>query len=917
MALIERDEELAALESCRDTDGRVVIIEGCVASGKTALLHEFAERAAAAGTRLLRATGSRTERSLQFGVVQQLFTQIRTSPDNDSDISWLQKDGRLSKLLPVLDGPERVAGRTLDALWMELLRLSERSPLIIIVDDIHYADDSSADCLLYFARRLRWAPIIMILANCTQQRQPIPLFQAELTRQPHCLSIHLQMLSQDGVGRLLAEHLDVPDAGHLAAAVYRATGGNPLLVHALADDYRDTAPSPSGELVVGEAFSRAVQICLDRFDPAMLRLARALAILPMPAPPELLAQFLDLPAEAVAGLLAELRRVRLVRDGQFRHPAIRAAALSVMLPEEHASMHGRAAQILHHENAPAKDIARHLLAAASADETWAVGVLEEAAGQATAEGEVSLALRCLQFARRLSRSEHEYAAITSKIAEADWRVDPAAAIRHVPDLIQAVRQGTLRGRDAAKAVLYLLWSGRPDDAIGTLEYATSGRPDAFCEPELLAMRLWIPHLYPALSARITSPDGKAPPLLASPQLQIARMLAEMAAGKATEAAERIPQITALDDGTLALVVTAMSVSGYCEPSGAIALWSQTFLDDTYLDRSAARVPPTWQGLLTEIRADINVRTGNLPAAEQQAREAITSISPRSWGVAIGAPVGLLVLAATARGNLGGAADYLSIPVPETMFLSLFGPLYLNARGRYYLATERFQLALRDFEACGDLVARWDVDRPEFIPWRLGAAEAYLGLGEPRQARDLVEEQPIPFGSRRTRAYGMSLRVLAAASPLRDRAHLLREAIDVLRKCGDRIETARAFADLSRACHALNEPLEARGMRRRAEQLAKQCGAAAFYPGEAGTGGGPAEAAGTGTQLSDAERRVATLAARGFTNREIANRLYVTVSTVEQHLTRAYRKLNVNRRSDLPTWLRVDITDSEPISDEGA
>ena len=55
-------------------------------------------------------------------------------------------------------------------------------------------------------------------------------------------------------------------------------------------------------------------------------------------------------------------------------------------------------------------------------------------------------------------------------------------------------------------------------------------------------------------------------------------------------------------------------------------------------------------------------------------------------------------------------------------------------------------------------------------------------------------------------------------------------------------------------------------------------------------------------LSEAERRVAALAARGHTNRQIAGMLYITVSTVEQHLTRVYRKLDVKRRSELPARL---------------
>ena len=62
-----------------------------------------------------------------------------------------------------------------------------------------------------------------------------------------------------------------------------------------------------------------------------------------------------------------------------------------------------------------------------------------------------------------------------------------------------------------------------------------------------------------------------------------------------------------------------------------------------------------------------------------------------------------------------------------------------------------------------------------------------------------------------------------------------------------------------------------------------------------------------SRLSDAEQRVATLAALGHTNREIGKKLYITVSTVEQHLTRVYRKLNVRRRTELSLGLPMDAT----------
>ncbi|TDD09004.1 LuxR family transcriptional regulator, partial [Saccharopolyspora terrae] len=66
-------------------------------------------------------------------------------------------------------------------------------------------------------------------------------------------------------------------------------------------------------------------------------------------------------------------------------------------------------------------------------------------------------------------------------------------------------------------------------------------------------------------------------------------------------------------------------------------------------------------------------------------------------------------------------------------------------------------------------------------------------------------------------------------------------------------------------------------------------------------------------LSEAERKVAELAARGQTNREIGRRLYITVSTVEQHLTRVYRKLNVRKRTELPAELSR-LNDSEDSHD---
>jgi DNA-binding CsgD family transcriptional regulator len=135
---------------------------------------------------------------------------------------------------------------------------------------------------------------------------------------------------------------------------------------------------------------------------------------------------------------------------------------------------------------------------------------------------------------------------------------------------------------------------------------------------------------------------------------------------------------------------------------------------------------------------------------------------------------------------------------------------------------------------------------------------------------------------------------------------------MLQQSHDRLELARALADLGDTYHAQGDRTRARIMVRRAHHLAKQCGAGAILdtlPLDVNLDGNEEEP-GTGydvaaSELTDAERRVASLAAQGQTNREIAARLYITVSTVEQHLTRVYKKLNVSRRSDLPPGLWLE------------
>jgi DNA-binding CsgD family transcriptional regulator len=301
-----------------------------------------------------------------------------------------------------------------------------------------------------------------------------------------------------------------------------------------------------------------------------------------------------------------------------------------------------------------------------------------------------------------------------------------------------------------------------------------------------------------------------------------------------------------------------------------------------------------------------VRQGDLALAESRATFALSLLPADGWGVLIGLPRATLLLAYTAMGRQEAAAEVLKQFVPDTMFQTVIGLRYLHARGHFYLSTERALAALDDFQTCDRQMREWNIDVPALVPAHTDLAQAHLHLEQRKLARDLVSRQLDRPRTISSRTRGVALRVLAATSELRQRPQLLMEAVEDLHNCGDRLELARALIDLSEAHQELGEFSRARMHARRAAAEAKACHAEPLSKllshGSTFEIREPRIEADGVPPLSGAERRVATLAARGYSNREIGRMLYITVSTVEQHLTRVYRKLNVGSRADLPVGL---------------
>jgi DNA-binding NarL/FixJ family response regulator len=190
-----------------------------------------------------------------------------------------------------------------------------------------------------------------------------------------------------------------------------------------------------------------------------------------------------------------------------------------------------------------------------------------------------------------------------------------------------------------------------------------------------------------------------------------------------------------------------------------------------------------------------------------------------------------------------------------------------------------------------------------LPWRSLRARALAGLGQVGEAVAIASEEvevARRFGA--AGVVGRSLRVLAMVDPDQGIARM-QEAVDVLERSTARHELAAALAALGTALRLERRPTEARDPLRRALELAERCGADGLVERVRtelyATGARPrtAERSGPGA-LTASERRVAELAADGRTNKEIAQSLYVTLKTVEMHLSSCYRKLGIGSRREL-------------------
>ena len=928
-----------ALERLANGGSQVIELTGDPGTGKTRLLAELAHRAGE--RRLLVLEGRAQHRGGRvpfYALVDALDDHLAAT---DAGVREADRDV-LGSVFPSLWRP----GLENASLVFERYRLfravralleSLASPeLVLLLDNMQWADEDTAELLAQLLRQPPRRPVLLVLAyRCRQAsaRLRAAVAAARGDSPPACL--RLGPLSETEAEAMLGGR----GSRSWRRAVYQASGGNPFYLDALARRAQQRGPADRGGpggTSGGELPPAVAAALIDELlalSPAGQLAARSAAVIGDPFSVMSVGQVSGLGPERAAAAIDELATADLIRPIEstrlfaFRHAIVRSAVYESASPAWRVGAHGQAADALQHCGAPLTARAYHIERAAEFGDLGAVGLLAEAAGtvQAQAPG---TAAQWLEAALRLlptgAGTEQRRTALLLRLALA------LGAAGHPRE-----------SRDALHTVLGQLGSDQPDRRVEAVTFC------ALMERQLSRHEEGKALLLAELSALAGQDTAAAAALkfeLGSGELAAGDPAASRRwAQEALRAAERWgpPGLQAAVLGLLAkseaissdigsavahVTVAASLLDGMLDgeleqrPDAALLTgWAEFLLDRPrsalrHFDRGlavvhrsgrAVAVAPLRIGRILALRA-----TGQLAEAFAAAEDAAEMAALSGREEHLTSALALRSCVAAWTGDFETARGAAAVAAEQWPRHSRGWRAFLAARS---LSDAR--LAMGDPEGCLALATSAAVtEPPDAAEWaRVGWYElltrAELAAGHPPAA---VRWADAAAATARRRdlpgCTGLALLARAQALMANDppgAAGYAAAARDALNGAGMVLDAARATLVNASALAARGDRDQASALARAAQSVFESCGAGPFARQAAslrrriaarGSRGRPARDT-VMSGLTRREQQVASLVSQGLTNRRIAQRLHVTDKTIEMHLSNIFAKLGVSSRTE--------------------
>ena len=940
--LLERQGELEvvrdALDRLADGQGSMLLIEGPAGIGKTRLLTAATEHARSRGVPVLEARAGQLEREMPFVVPRELFEPLIERADEAERERLLSGSAVLSLIAFGLQDSGGPTGEVdpfapIHGLYWLLANLCDSQPLLLVIDDAQWADTQSLRWLDFLARRVTDTPgLVLVGARTGEADEPDEL---EALRLDATDALRPSPLSDEAVDELISAQVGSSPSSRFSAACSRVTGGNPFLLTEVLRSLRMRSIVPDTEAIgdlaalAPEPVARSVRSRLQPFGAEAAALARAIAVLGGAPQLRHASRMAGVGEDRARELCDQLRGAEILAAGHpidFVHPLVRTAVYAELSEESRSDAHRRAAELISATGAAAREVAPHLMACAPNGDQWVVGQLRDAAREAMGAGAPDTARRYLE--RALEEPAREEIELTYELGRALGETSPIGAAASLvsvaertddPELhLQALQDAAWAYFDCGNLERAVDWLSRLVTSIPANGVQARLRAEAslFCVKTLNIGRRPddSAHIEAVVAKTASTTPGE---LMVRQALSFDRFLRCDPVGDVVALAERFPPppwtgrgAAGLEGERFALVIGPV-VAVACK----ILAWSGRW---EIAREAAAR---GWAGSLSSglvhvasyreaALAEIDRLAGRLADSEAEARtawEIVRDLAPAS--IPALSAISNLVTTLIARGQLeeaGELAEQWDLSMPFSV-VPLAPPL-LEIRGTLRLGRGELESGVDDLMAVGEDLEEMRMLNPAGIHWRQEVVPALAALGRSAEARRIVTE-----GESRARAFGAPhvigtmLRARSSIETKRRGIQTLRESVAALEASGPPHELAHSCLELGGALRRHGQRSDSREPLRRAIELAHLCGAGGVESraGEelAAAGSRPRSVFRTGLDsLTASELRTAKLAAKGLSNVEIAQQLFVTRKTVEKHLGNAYTKLEISSRKELPAAL---------------